>query len=518
MAAEDGTAARGAPALLVVLDGWGQRDDPEHNGILQAPADTFLRLQAEYPSCLLSCSGVEVGLPLGLMGNSEVGHTNMGAGRVVYQDITRIDESIQSGEFAANGAFTALMGRLAESGARLHLLGLLSDGGVHSSDRHLHALLDMAAALGLGGDRTVIHAITDGRDTQPNIAERFVAETEAACAERGTGVIATVCGRYTAMDRDQRWDRTQRAWDCLTAGVGEKTATAAEAVVAATARGETDEFIAPTVVGERSAHRIEEGDGVICFNFRADRMRQMVEALTSDEFSGFKRARRPPVEVATMTRYRADFPCAVAYPPNRIHGTLGETASNAGLRQARVAETEKYAHVTYFFNGGEEEPYPGEERCLIPSPQVATYDLQPEMSAPQVRDAVLERLAAGETDLFVINFANADMVGHTGKPDAVMAAVRTIDGCLRDISESVLGLGGAMAITADHGNSEQMWDTDSDGPHTAHTTNPVPFVLVGEAWQGADLRPMGVLADVAPTMLAVMGLQAPAEMDARSLL
>ncbi len=505
------------PLLLIVLDGWGHREDPEYNAIARnAPA--FGEFKERYPHTLLSASGREVGLPLGLMGNSEVGHMNLGAGRIVYQDISRIDKAIEDGEFARNPVFVALLDRLRKEQKRLHLVGLVSDGGVHSSDHHLRTLLELAASRGLASDQVLVHAFLDGRDTPPRSGEGFLARLEEDLARAGVGRIASVIGRYFAMDRDKRWERVQKAYDLLTAGVGSRFDTAAQAIRASYASEVGDEFVEPCVIGEAGSGRLEDGDGLLGFNFRADRMRQLVEALGLEDFDGFERRARPEVEIVTMTRYQAGYPFAVAFAPNEVRGTFPEVISASGLRQERIAETEKYAHVTFFFSGGKEAELPGESRTLIPSPKVATYDLQPEMSAPGVRDAILSSLERGETDAYIVNFANADMVGHTGLPDAAAKAVRSVDDCLKAIVPQVVRRGGLVAITADHGNAEEMWDVASNQPHTAHTTNPVPIVFCGEDVRGTRLRPMGILADVVPTLLEFSGLEKRPEMDGSSLI
>ncbi len=503
------------PLLLIVLDGWGHREAPEHNAVL-ARGEHFRGFVERYPSTLLSCSGEEVGLPLGLMGNSEVGHMNLGAGRIVWQDITRIDRSIREGGFFENGALTGVMDRVQRAGRTLHLLGLVSDGGVHSSDFHVRALLKLAAQRGLAKDRVVVHAILDGRDTPPRSGAGYLETLERDLAEAGVGRIGSIVGRYFAMDRDKRWDRVERAYDLLTAGAGEHFDSAAEAIRASYAADVGDEFVEPRTVGAPAL--VESGDGVICFNFRADRMREIVLALGTEDFDGFARQRTSRPELVTMTQYRADFPFAIAYPPVEIEGLFSEIVSAAGLRQERIAETEKYAHVTFFFSGGKEAEVPGESRTLIPSPKVATYDLKPEMSAFEVCDAVLASLRKGDTDVYVINFANADMVGHTGFVEAAEAAVTAVDACLSRIVPEVTSRGGLVAITADHGNAEMMWDEANDQPHTAHTTNPVPIVLCAEDLIGAKLRPMGILADVVPTLCELSGLEKSEGMDGVSLL
>jgi len=503
--------------LLVVLDGWGHRVESESNAI-RANAPYFHELLARYPNTLLVACGREVGLPLGIMGNSEVGHMNLGAGRVVYQDVSRIDRSIEQGEFFENGALVALCRRVRREGRCLHLLGLVSDGGVHSSDHHLRSLLELCGQQQLAPDRVFVHAVTDGRDTPPRSGERFLAALERDLASAGVGRIASVVGRYWAMDRDNRWERVQRAYDLFVSGAGAVVPSATLAARRSYERDVGDEFIEPTVVGEPRAGRIQDGDGLIVFNYRADRVREICQALGFADFDRFPRARVVRPEIVTMTQYRADFPFAVAYPPIELTGIFPELVSRAGLTQKRVAETEKYAHVTFFFSGGEERPYPGEERILIPSPKVATYDLQPEMSAPELTDALVASLEKGDTDVYVVNYANSDMVGHTGIYEAAAAAVRTVDHCLARIVPLVTRRGGTVVITADHGNAEQMWDPIHDQPHTAHTLNPVPIVFCSPDLVGARLRERGVLADVAPSLLEILHLERSPGMDGVSLL
>ena len=505
------------PLLLVVLDGWGERSERENNAILQG-APYFQELQARYPQSLLTACGNEVGLPPGVMGNSEVGHMNLGAGRVVYQDISRIDKAIEEGDFFENGVLRELMESTRKAGKTFHLMGLVSNGGVHASDRHVVALLRMAAQAGLEAGQVCVHVITDGRDTPPRSALEFVAQLESAMEEIGVGRIASVCGRYWAMDRDKRWERTQRAYDLLLGGRGDRFDSATDAIAASYEADKGDEFLEPAVIGNPGEGRLADGDGLFVFNFRSDRVRQICEALTLDEFSGFARAERVQLSLATMTQYRADFPYPVAFAPQNLEELFPELVARAGLRQARIAETEKYAHVTFFFSGGREALLEGEDRVLLPSPKVATYDLQPEMSAPGITDAILKKLEEGETEVYIINYANADMVGHSGQFEAALEAVRTVDQCLQRIVPKVVEQGGTVAITADHGNAEQLWDPNSDQPHTAHTLNQVPFVLCGKAFEGQSLRANGILADVAPTLLSILGLDPSAAMNGRSLL
>lgn len=505
------------PIVLIVLDGFGHREATESNAVV-AGAPYFQELLGKYPHALLSASGKEVGLPLGLMGNSEVGHLNLGAGRVVFQDTTRIDRSIETGEFATNGALLAAIDGAIARGKSLHLMGLIGTGGVHASEHHLRHLLKLCADRGLAQDRVLVHAILDGRDTPPRSGREFLHTLEADLAEAGVGRIASVIGRYWAMDRDKRWERVERAYRLLLEGEGQEHPSADAAIAQSYAQDTGDEFCEPCVIGLPDQGRIQDGDALICFNFRADRVREICEALTSDDFDGFERPSRADVQTTTMTQYRSDFPFPVAYPPRELHGLFSEVVSAAGLRQKRIAETEKYAHVTYFFSGGKEAELPGESRELVQSPKVATYDLQPEMSAPEVRDRILRSLRADETDVYIINFANADMVGHTGIYEAALAAIQAVDACLRDIVPEVTKRGGVVAITADHGNAEQLWDPVSNQPHTAHTTNPVPIVFCSDDLVGTKLRPMGILADVAPTLLELSGLTKPDEMDGLSLL
>jgi 2,3-bisphosphoglycerate-independent phosphoglycerate mutase len=488
--------------VLVVLDGFGVRAEREHNAIRLARTPTFDALDRDWPHTTLDASGMAVGLPEGQMGNSEVGHLNLGAGRVVYQDLVRISRDVQSGAFFANAELVAACEAAKAAGGALHVLGLCSDGGVHSTLAHGAAVVDLARRRGVG--RVFCHAFLDGRDTPPKSAERYVAELARAAP------VATVTGRYYAMDRDRRWERTDLAVSALCHGEGERADDAVDAVRRAYARGETDEFVKPTVVDP--AGLVRDGDAVVVFNFRADRARQLTRRLALDDG-------RPALSrYVCMTLYDATFGLPVAYPPQSLRGILGEVLAARGLGQLRVAETEKYAHVTYFFNGGVEPPFPGEERVLVPSVRdVATYDLRPQMSAVALADTVVEAVRAGRHAFVLVNFANPDMVGHTGKLEPTIRAVECVDTCVGRIVEAARARGTAVLITADHGNCEQMADPATGQPHTAHTTLPVPLWLVDAARRGAVLRP-GRLCDVAPTVLEVLGINPPAEMDGRSLL
>ena len=494
---------------LVILDGWGLAPDGPGNAVSLAKTPVFDELWATYPRTQLEASGRDVGLPEGQMGNSEVGHLNLGAGTVVTQDLTRIDDAAADGSLAENEVLRAAF----EAGPRVHLLGLVSDGGVHSGFGHLEALIGLGASLGV--EDLVVHAFTDGRDTLPHGGAGYLETVEGWCAEAGTGRVGSVVGRYFAMDRDKRWDRTQRAYDLLVAGEApHRSASAKEAVEAAYERGETDEFVEPTLVGDAGG-AIEPGDSVVCFNFRPDRMRQIVCALAEPGFEEVDRHGREPVEhLATMTQYDEDFPYPVAFAPSRPEVTLASVLADRGVGQLHVAETEKYAHVTYFFNGGEEDPHPGERHELVPSPRdVPTYDHKPEMSARGVTDAFVEHWGGDEPGFAIVNFANPDMVGHTGSIDAVVEAIEAVDACLDDLVAAVHERDGACVVTADHGNADNMLEPDGS-PTTAHSVNPVPFVVtVAEA----ELEGPGILADVAPTVLALLGEEQPPQMTGRSL-
>ena len=500
--------------LLVILDGFGHRTAREDNAILAAKTPNLDRLWQNAPNTLISGSGLDVGLPEGQMGNSEVGHMSLGAGRIVYQSITRIDQAIASGEFAANSAYLDAIDQAVASGKAVHIMGLLSPGGVHSHEEQLFAAVRLAAER--GAKQLFLHAFLDGRDTPPRSAAPSLARAEAVFSDVGTGRIASVHGRYWAMDRDNRWERIEKSYALLTQGESAHCAeSAAEALEASYARGEDDEFVAPTRIGEPAA--FANGDAVLFMNFRADRARQLTQALTSSDFAGFDRQQQPAVHLVTTTEYAGSLNCPVAFPPDTLEDSLGEVLADKGLTQLRIAETEKYAHVTFFFSGGREETFAGETRTLIPSPDVATYDLQPEMSAHEVTDALVDAIQAGSYDFIVVNFANGDMVGHTGQFDAAVAAVETLDACLGRIEAALLAADGEGLITADHGNCEQMRDHDNDQPHTQHTTELVPLIYLGNGPHQLDPEG-GILADIAPTILSMMGLNIPAAMTGRSLL
>ncbi|MEB3237825.1 MAG: 2,3-bisphosphoglycerate-independent phosphoglycerate mutase [Candidatus Sericytochromatia bacterium] len=502
------------PVVLVILDGYGINPDPHARGnaIRDAHTPRLDRLIDIGSVTSIPTSGQAVGLPDGQMGNSEVGHLNMGAGRVVYQDFTRISKSIHDGDFFTNAVLLDQIRHAKARGTALHLIGLVSDGGVHSHEDHLVALLDLCRREGL--DRVWVHAFTDGRDVSPTSGAGSLRKLEEAMVRLGTGRIATVSGRYYAMDRDQRWERTRKAWAAMVrAEADHRAATGSEAVKQAYARGETDEFILPTLVSDEG--RIRDEDAVLCFNFRPDRARQITAALALEGFSGFEREPFPRVRYACLTEYKADYGLPVAYAKQSLDRILAPVVADAGLRQLRCAETEKYAHVTFFFNGGVETPFPGEERILVPSPKVATYDMQPEMSAPQVAHEAARRIRDGSSDLFILNFANADMVGHTGDYGATVKAIEAVDAAVGEVADAVAARGGVMLVTADHGNAEMMIDSTTGGIHTAHTLFPVPAILVG---RDVKLRPDGQLCDIAPTLLDLLGVEKPREMTARSLI
>ncbi len=506
------------PLLLMILDGWGVNPSRENNAIALAQTPNMTRLCRDYPCVDIGTSGMSVGLPEGQMGNSEVGHLNIGAGRIVYQDLTRISKAIEDGDFFSNPVLLDCLAKTKAAGGRLHLMGLLSDGGVHSHTNHLYALLELAKKSGVG--EVFVHCLLDGRDTPPKSAAGYLADLETRINEIGVGKIATIIGRYYAMDRDNRWERVEKAYAAMVEGNGAPFATAAQAIEQSYLAGVNDEFVLPAVLvsGGEPLGRIEDGDGCIFFNFRSDRAREITRAFTDPAFTGFQRKTWPRLaSYVCLTTYDETFNLPVAFGPIELTNILGEVVSKAGLSQLRIAETEKYAHVTFFFNGGNEVPFPGEERVLIPSPkEVATYDEKPEMSAYLVTDELLKRLAADRYDLIILNFANADMVGHTGILPAAIRAIEAVDDCVGRLVEKLLAVGGRAIITADHGNAEVMVDA-SGGPHTAHTTDRVPLILVDDSRRGVKLR-AGILADIAPTMLELLGLPKPVEMKGRSLI
>ena len=506
------------PTVLLILDGYGLREQTEHNAIALADTPVMDRLMKEYPFAQGNASGLAVGLPDGQMGSSEVGHLNIGAGRIVYQDLVRITKEIESGSFFENEALLKAMDNAKENGTSLHIFGLLSDGGVHSHNSHLYALLELAKRRGL--DKVYVHCFTDGRDTSPESGKDYIQALQDEMDRIGCGRIATVAGRYYAMDRDNHWDRIEKAYRAITLGEGETAGSAMEAVTQSYAKGETDEFILPTVVMEDGAPvaTVGDGDSVIFFNFRSDRAKEMTRVFCSDEFDGFDRGLRKQVTYVCFTDYDVTIPNKeVAFEKKEINNTFGEWLAANGLKQARIAETEKYAHVTSFFNGGKEAPNEGEDRFLVPSPQVATYDLQPEMSAQAVCDTLIEKIRSGEYDVIIANFANSDMVGHTGVEKATVEAVECLDECIGRVVETIKEVDGQLLICADHGNAEVMVDEETGEPWTAHTSNPVPFILVNYD-PAYTLRDGGCLADIAPTLIEMMGMEKPAEMTGESLL
>jgi 2,3-bisphosphoglycerate-independent phosphoglycerate mutase len=505
------------PLVLVILDGWGHRTEPQYNAIAAAHTPNWDRLWRQYPHTLIQASEAAVGLPSRQMGNSEVGHLNLGAGRVVYQEYTRINRAIETGTFFTNKTLTDAIDQAVRSDKAVHVMGLLSPGGVHSHEDHIHALLALAARR--GADKLYLHAFLDGRDTPPQSAAASIRATEERFASLGHGRFASIIGRHYAMDRDHRWPRIQAAYDLITLGRGEfTTASAHEALDAAYLRGETDEFVKATAIITPGGQpvRMEDGDVLIFMNFRSDRARQITRPFIERDFDAFARESAPKLSAfVSLTEYNSDFQVPVAFPPERLRNVLGGYLASLGLRQLRIAETEKYAHVTFFFNGGVETPFELEDRILIPSPtDVPTYNLKPAMSAPQMTDEVVKAVRRDYYDVIICNFANADMVGHTGDFDATVKAIEAVDECLGRIHEAVQKAGGEMLITADHGNAEQLFDFETGQPHTAHTTNPVPFLYVGRP---ATLATTGALEDIAPTMLVLLDLPIPAEMSGRPL-
>ncbi|WP_456407573.1 2,3-bisphosphoglycerate-independent phosphoglycerate mutase [Thiolapillus sp.] len=506
------------PVVLIILDGWGLREEKENNAIAAASTPVWDRLWNECAHTALETSGSSVGLPSGQMGNSEVGHLNLGSGRVVYQEFTRVSRSIRTGSFYSNATLTGAVDIAVDNDSAVHILGLLSPGGVHSHEEHIHAMVKLAADRGVS--KIYVHAFLDGRDMPPQSAMDSLRAMDEVFAEIGTGRIASIIGRYFAMDRDHRWERIQKAYDLITQGKADYTAASAmEGLAAAYQRGETDEFVDATVIvppGEEKAF-VRDGDVVINMNYRSDRARQITLPFIDKDFDAFQReVVRDLGTFVSLTEYNKEWDIPVAFPAERLENVLGEYISKLGLRQLRLAETEKYAHVTFFFNGGREQPFEGEDRILVPSPDVATYDLKPEMSAPEVTDNLVQAIEDGKYDAIIVNYANGDMVGHTGKFDAAVQAVETLDECLGRVTRAIHKVGGAMLITADHGNCEKMLDEETGQPYTAHTTTPVPLVYVGD--RPAHLIDGGALCDVAPTLLKIMGLPQPTEMTGHPLI
>ena len=514
---DDAQGRRGGPLVLVVLDGWGLREEREGNAIKLARTPTYLELLDRFSHSSLQASGEYVGLPQGQMGNSEVGHITMGAGRIVYQDLTRIDKSVKDGDFFEKPALVDAMARCQDDKHALHLVGLVSPNGIHSHTRHLYALVDMAAKYKL--KRVFVQGFSDGRDTSPNGGAGFFGELEQAMAKAGTGRVASVGGRYYGMDRDHRWERTKKAYDSMVVGRGPRNRSAVEYIRKSYEAGVTDEFVEPGTIVDANdlpIGLIGDGDSVIFFNFRSDRARQLTRALALDQFEGFERGPHPKIHMTTMTQYDRTFTFPVGFSPQSLTGSFAEVMAAQQLSNLRVAETEKYPHVSYFFNCGIEKPYPGEDRILVPSPKVATYDLQPEMSAKGITDNLVNDVEGRKHDVIICNFANADMVGHTGNLEAAVTAVETIDACLGRIVKAVRDADGILIVTADHGNAEEMWNAELNEPHTAHTSNPVPVIVVQDL-KGMRLREGGSLRDIAPTMLGILGVPAPKEMTGQDL-
>ncbi len=505
------------PLVLIVLDGWGYSENTLGNAIHAARTPVWDEIWNKFPHTLIRCAGADVGLPAGQMGNSEVGHLNMGAGRVVYQELTRINRSIKTGSFFTNSTLTGAVDAVIQSGKALHIFGLLSPGGVHSHEEHIQATIKLAVER--GARRVYLHAFLDGRDTPPRSAEASLRTVEQQFTELGSGQVASIIGRYFAMDRDYRWDRVQTAYDLLAEGAAEFQAPdALTGLKMAYERGENDEFVKATAItgADGKPVKMADGDVVIFMNFRSDRARQLTKAFIEQDFKGFERRYVPKLaSFVSLAEYNKEFfYVPVAFPAERLSNVFGEYVAKLGLRQLRIAETEKYAHVTFFFNGGVEHPYEWEDRILVPSPKVPTYDQQPAMSAPEVTDRLIGAVESGQYDVIICNYANADMVGHTGKFDAAVAAIEALDQCLGRVIAATRKAGGEILITADHGNAEQMADEQTQQAHTAHTSNPVPFIYIGRP---AVMSPSGALSDVAPTMLYLMKLKQPAEMNGESL-
>lgn len=506
------------PIALIILDGWGYSEKPADNAILAANKPVWDKLWEKYPHTLIQGSGAEVGLPADQMGNSEVGHLNLGAGRVVYQEYTRVSRSIKTGSFFTNQTLVDAVELAKQNKKAIHILGLLSPGGVHSHEEHIYAMVELAVKL--GASEVYVHAFLDGRDTAPKSARESLQKIADKFDELGGGKIASIVGRYYAMDRDHRWPRIKEAYDLITHGKAEYQAkNASSALEIAYGRGETDEFVKATAIvpDGQTAVKINDGDVIIFMNYRSDRARQITRPFIEPDFNEFDRGQTPELgQFVSLTEYKADFDVPVAYPPDRLHNVFGEYISKLGMRQLRIAETEKYAHVTFFFNGGREEPFEFEDRILIDSPNVATYDLQPAMNAPLLTDKIIMATTSRQYDTIICNFANPDMVGHSGKFDATVQAIEALDECLGRVVQAITEVGGELLITADHGNAELMKNQETGQPHTAHTTNPVPLIYVGD--QDLHFLPKGALSDIAPTMLHLMGLDQPHEMTGRCLL
>jgi len=504
------------PLALVILDGWGYSENPSHNAIIEAKKPNWDKIWQEHPRTLIKASGAEVGLPAGQMGNSEVGHLNIGSGRVVYQEFTRVSRAVRTGSFFTNCTLTEAVDIAVQNNSAVHIIGLLSPGGVHSHECHIHAMAKLAAERGIG--KLYLHAFLDGRDTAPRSAKESIKAMQIVFEEEGHGRFASIVGRYYAMDRDHRWERIKCAYDVIADGISEfTTESALDALDLAYQRGESDEFVQATQIipkGEE-AIRMEDDDVLIFMNYRSDRARQITRPFIEDNFEAFKRERRFKLaQFVSLTEYSSKFDIPVAFPAERLTNVFGEYISKMGLRQLRIAETEKYAHVTFFFNGGEEEPFPDEDRVLIDSPDVATYDLQPQMNAPILTEKLIEAINSDKYDAIICNFANPDMVGHTGNEEATIAAIEALDVFIGEISQAIAKVGGELLLTADHGNAELMLNEKTGQAHTAHTCNPVPFVYLG---RDAVMAESGALSDIAPTMLYLMGLEVPPEMNGRSL-
>ncbi|MCU7834125.1 MAG: 2,3-bisphosphoglycerate-independent phosphoglycerate mutase [gamma proteobacterium symbiont of Taylorina sp.] len=504
------------PLVLIILDGWGYSEDPEHNAILEARTPVWNSIWKKYPHTLIKASGAEVGLPAGQMGNSEVGHLNIGSGRVVYQEYTRVSRAVRTGSFFSNCTLTEAVDKALENNSALHIMGLLSSGGVHSHEDHIHAMVKLAAERGL--EKIYLHAFLDGRDTAPKSAEDSINAMQTFFDESGRGQFASVIGRYYAMDRDHRWERIKSAYDAMADGESEFTAkTALKALEKAYNRDESDEFVQATCIipAGQKAIQMEDNDVMVFMNYRSDRARQITRPFIEENFEAFKRGRHFKLsQFVSLTEYSSKFDVPVAFPPERLTNVFGEYISNLGLRQLRIAETEKYAHVTFFFNGGEEEPFPDEDRILVNSPDVATYDLQPEMNAPKLTKKLIKAIKSDQYDTIICNFANPDMVGHTGNEKATIKAIEALDTFIKQICKVIIDVGGELLLTADHGNAELMLNKNTGQAHTAHTCNPVPFVYIGRE---AVMEESGALSDIAPTMLYLMGIEVPPQMNGRSL-